>query len=206
MTDSTTSPDREIDVFRTEDGFLIDTDSGEVLEWPEGITAANRLDYLIARAEEAGRNERSWKSFKDALRRRIGADLDRLDARSYRSPYGTARWQAGRESAMAPVERVPEVAEIFELAREDVDRLMACVTALDVGHLEALRQAEIERLREAAGAPDDAEIVGAASPLLDAIDSLIVRTSGAPFVMIDRPRPAPPDRVKATAKKGQADE
>lgn len=154
--------------------LLIDEETGEVLEWPAG-SGADRLAYLTRQCVEAQRAVKAWETALNAYRAAIGRLLDDAGIDSVRTQHGAAAIR-NRTNRVGRPERVPDVADRYELRREQVEAIWQCAATLDAKRLLALS--------EAGAIPDDAA--------RDLIDSKTIA-----YVQVTAARPAPPSIERA---------
>lgn len=75
------------------DGLVIDPDTGEVVEWPDGW-AGDRIEHLLAAYHEAALNLDGWQARIGQLKAALGRQLEDRDLRSLSTALGTVRWVA----------------------------------------------------------------------------------------------------------------
>ena len=149
---------------------LVDEETGEVLEWPEGISS-DRFEWLTLQAIRAQQNIAGWEQNLGILKRALGWMLSKADQRAIKTQYGTPRW-ASRVDREARPERVPQVLEAFEIPRETEMLIWMCAQKLDPKKLTEL---------EANGVLPE----GVARALIE-------DKPRGPWIQIDSPREQPP--------------
>jgi len=156
--------------------LLIDEETGEVLEWPEGVSG-DKFEWLTLRAKQAQANIDGWKAVEAHLRRALGHMLG--DQRSIKTAYGTPRW-ASRVDRIAKPERVPKVVQEFELSREGELAIWMTAKELDPKRIDVLPE----------------ELVPAEAKRL-----LVEDVPRGPWVQIDPPRAAPPEIERVSRRR-----
>ncbi len=96
--------------------LIIDEDTGEVIEWPEGIAdVPERLAFLTQRMIECTRQEKLWKSYKGMLGSVAGALLAKQGIERYGSEYGYVSFRS-RTTETAYAEQLEDWAARHEIA------------------------------------------------------------------------------------------
>lgn len=149
--------------------IIIDEETGEILQMPEGI--GDPLEWFTHLANEANAASNAWKATAGMYRQAIGRLLDQAGVKSMKTQYGTPGWR-GRLNRKGRPERLPEVTEQYELSRDQQNAILGCASALDAKLLDALE-----------GVPQEAK-------------SDLIEVSESSWVQITPPRPAPPDVEK----------
>jgi len=73
------------------DGLIVDAGSGEVIEWPAGITG-DKFEWLTFRATQHQANIDGHKQALGIINQALGRMLSQAGQRSIRTPYGTPRY------------------------------------------------------------------------------------------------------------------
>ena len=156
--------------------LVVDGKTGEILEWPEGISQ-DRFDWITNQARQAEDNMKGWERALILYKLTLGQLLTESGKKSLPTPYGTPRW-GQRDNTQAPVERVPEIADKHELGTEALLFIYGCASRLSVPRLRELKRMYPK--------------------LAPAIDDLIEPGMSNPWVQIDKPRQVAPEieRVK----------
>jgi hypothetical protein len=115
--------------------LIIDEETGEILEMPEG--AGEPLEWLTHRANEARAASKAWEGIGGMYKKAIGQLLIKAGVKSMRTQYGTPGWR-GRLTRTGRPERLPEVAKEHELSRDQQNAILGCASALDAKKLDAL--------------------------------------------------------------------
>ena len=160
------------------DGLIIDEETGEILDLPDG--AGEPIAYLTARALAAKSASDEWERVYNIMRHSLGKLLKDAGLERLATEYGTPGWRS-RKVDKAVLERLPEIVKAHELNAQQTALIFSCASTLNVGRLESLK------------------MTGAMPP--DAIEELIERGSTS-WVQIDKPRPLPP-RVETKAEAGK---
>ena len=125
--------------------IIIDEETGEILEMPEGI--GDPLEWLTHRTNEANAASNAWKGIAGMYKKAIGELLNKAGVKSMRTQYGTPGWR-GRVTRMGCPELLPDVAERYELSRAQQDAILACASQLDAKELDALEGVPAEAKRD----------------------------------------------------------
>jgi len=159
------------------DDLLIDPQTGEIIEFPEGLQAASeRLAWLAHEYKEATNQENEWKAAKIRYAIVMERLLREMDWTAIKTERYIVRWQPGYNKAH--MENLPKAQANFELSDEDVNLIiLQCASALDAKRLELQAQSR----------PD----------LKDALMSLIEPTKG--FIRVERLRREAPAVERITA-------
>lgn len=120
-------------------GLLIDPATGEVLS---GSTPAgeSEFDQLTRVCREAQQQIKEAEAVLTAARSALLKLLTDEGLPSMRTPYGTAAVITKTTRTGKP-DRVEEIIDRFELAREQIEQIWMCATALDAKKLDALAEA-----------------------------------------------------------------
>jgi len=102
--------------------FVVDEETGELLDWPDGI-GPDRIDalqsaHLLAREQEA-----QWKLAKQAMGRAVGAALGRLGLRRFDGDRYRSWVVADSEVAQVTERRVMEALDAEILSLDELERL-----------------------------------------------------------------------------------
>lgn len=123
------------DLIRHED-LIADEDTGEVLQWPEGI-GPDRMEYLMAQHREAAVQESLWEMRKSTLSRVMEAQLGELGARNYTGYHHKAVHYAGGTERKARAMRLREALQWGVINREQFDAILeTCARDLDPGEIQ----------------------------------------------------------------------
>lgn len=126
------------------DDLVIDEETGEILETPEGI--GDPLEWLTHRANEANAASNAWKAASGMYKKAIGELLNQAGVKSMRTQHGTPGWR-GRLTRTGRPERLPEVAKEHELSRAQENAILACAKTLDAKLLDDLENVPKEATR-----------------------------------------------------------
>jgi hypothetical protein len=134
-----TSDDRDPAAGVLAGGLLIDPATGEVLA---GSTpgAESDFDQLTRVCREAQQQIKEAEEVLKAARAALLKLLTDEGLPSMRTPYGTASVITKTTRTGKP-ERVEEIVHRYELAREQIEQIWMCATALDAKKLDALAEA-----------------------------------------------------------------
>lgn len=167
------------------DGLLVDDDTGEVVEWPEGAPAfpVDRIEYLTRQAFGAQQAEKDSKLAYDTYRRAIGVLLSEYGEAALTTDAGRATRVSEGTQQKAPAPQVRAAVDA-ELMTNDqaMDLLITAAKELDV---EAVRAWVAKHAK-----PERAKALGAV---------LVVATPRAGYVRLYQPKAAPP-RVERREK------
>lgn len=156
----------------TIDGMTIDTESGEILEMPEGFSG-DKLGWLCVRARQCREQETTWKQAAGYYKQGIGALLNQAGQKSIATEFGRASWR-GRQNRTGDPSKIDQVAREFELDADQMTAIYATATKLDPKELDLLK-------------------AGVVPP--EAIDALITE-SPSEWVQVDAPRLDAPNITK----------
>ena len=163
----------ETDAIRIDD-LIIDEETGEILQLPVGI--GDPLEWLTFRAADAGAAEKAWKAAAGMYKKAIGELLNQAGVRSMQTQHGTPGWR-GRTTRTGRPDRLPKIAEEYELTRRQKNAILACASELDAKRLDELLRKDLipREVRDA-----------------------LIDESGSSWVQISPAKPAPPEieRVK----------
>lgn len=110
--------------------LVINEDTGEILEWADGIT--DQMEALVMRDMQAKQNIEGWERARMLLKLAIGRLLDQQGVRSFSTPYGKPTWMAGRRTESVDVEGVKHLMEEREVSQAEALAVFAHSTkALD---------------------------------------------------------------------------
>lgn len=110
--------------------LVIDEETGEVLEWPEGVSG-DKISALILRAVQARRNREGWEQAEALYKRAIGDQLSRAGVKAAKTQWGTASWRAPQPSPVGRADRLEAIAELHELTGTDLLLIYSCGTHID---------------------------------------------------------------------------
>lgn len=125
------------DLIRHED-FIADEETGEVLQWPEGI-GPDRMEYLMAQHRESAVQESLWATRKSTMSRVMEAQLGELGARNYTGNDYKAVHYAGGTDRRARAMRLREALQWGIVNLETYDAILGrCARDLDPDEIEAM--------------------------------------------------------------------
>jgi len=127
-----TELDHEPRAIRVND-LIIDEDTGEVLELPQN--AGDKAEFLTYRLVELQNDERAYKQAIMLIKLALKRELEKLDLTSLQTQYGRPVIRS-RTTRTGKVERLPDVAERFELSDEQVTIIFHSASSLDIKRLE----------------------------------------------------------------------
>lgn len=114
---------------------IIDEQTGEILECPEGI--GDRMEWLTHLAVEAKDQEKTWASAGGMYRQAIGKLLDEAGQKRIATEYGIPGWRARLDRRAKP-DNLPELIKEHELSEGQVNAVFTTARELDVGRLDIL--------------------------------------------------------------------
>ncbi len=117
------------------DDLIIDEQTGEILQLPEGI--GEPLAWLTHKANDAIRNGKTWEGIAGMYKKALGELLNQAGVKSIKTEYGAPGWRE-RKNRTVRVDRLPDVIENYELDRGDLLRLLMCVSGMNVKMVDAL--------------------------------------------------------------------
>lgn len=120
------------------DDILVDEETGEVLEWPNGIGPDDQLEWLQAQHRAALDEETAWRQAKGAYARAIGRKLRDMGLSRYSSDEYRSRWNSGRQTRRCTDERAREALEERVITQEQLDALRE----------HAVKEYDLEKLEE----------------------------------------------------------
>ncbi len=118
------------------DDLIIDEDSGEILEMPEGVTG-ELVEFLTFREVELARGESAYKQARFLIKLAIKRELEKLDLKSLQTQHGRPVIRS-RTTRKGKVERLLRVATDFELSAEQQAFIRLTATGFDAKMLDAL--------------------------------------------------------------------
>jgi len=128
--------DHEVNAVRVDD-FIIDEDTGEVLELPEN--AGDLVEFLTYREVELARGESAYKQARFLVKLALKRELEKLDLKSLQTQYGRPVIRS-RTTRKGKMERFSQVTGDFELGVGQIDALLLTATSLDGRKLDALAE------------------------------------------------------------------
>lgn len=132
----------EVGLLRHESGVLLDGDTGEIVEWPEGL-GGDRLEWLMAQHRSATEQRDAWEVERSGWGRALEAILDVTGERSYSGDDFNVRRVNASTTRFVTGDRVREMLEIGTLNQEQIDALNEeGVTRYNVATVERLRDAD----------------------------------------------------------------
>ena len=115
--------------------LVIDEETGEILETPEGI--GDPLEWLTHKANEAQRAGKAWEAVFGMYKAALGVLLTKAGVKSIQTQYGAPGWRS-RKNRRVRVDRLPDVIKDYELTHAHVEALLLCAPGLTVKDVEAL--------------------------------------------------------------------
>ena len=127
-------------------GMVVDDATGEILEWPDGIT--DKLEYLAMQHRAAAEQEKGWEFQKGFWSRLLDRALAEVGTKKYAGSTVSVTAVAGSTTRKAPATAVvaAAAAELIT-ADESIDLLLRAAKELDIGEVDAWigEQAEARR-------------------------------------------------------------
>jgi hypothetical protein len=115
--------------------IIIDPESGEILEMPEGV--GDPIEWLTHKTNEAQRAGKAWEAVTGMYKAALGELLNKAGVKSMRTQYGAPGWRS-RPNRKVRVDRLPDVIKDYELTRAHVEALLLCAPGLRVKEVEDL--------------------------------------------------------------------
>jgi len=115
--------------------IIIDEETGEILQLPEGI--GDPLEWLTHKANEANAASKAWKGIAGKYCNALGGLLTKAGVKSMRTQYGTPGHRTRVDRRGRP-ERLPQAVERYELSPSQQFAILGCASALDAKRLDAL--------------------------------------------------------------------
>jgi len=131
--------DHEVNAVRV-DELIIDEDSGEVLELPEG--AGDKVEFLTYRLVELQRDMKAYEQPVYLLKLALKRELEGLDLTSLQTQYGRAVIRS-RVNRKGKAERLVLVRSEHELSLEQVSAILYCASGFTASELDGLVDANI---------------------------------------------------------------
>lgn len=132
--------DESVGLQRHASGVLIDGDTGEILEWPEGL-GGDRTEWLMAQHVNATEQEKAWKIEKGTWGRGLELILEESEQRGYAGTEFKVNRVNASVTRYVTGERVRELLYDGTLNQEQVD-------ALNEEGVSRYNVATVERLRD----------------------------------------------------------
>ncbi|KKN15054.1 hypothetical protein LCGC14_0989870 [marine sediment metagenome] len=131
----TTETDHEPNAVKVDD-LIIDEDTGEILEMPEGVSG-ELVEFLTFREGELARGESAYKQARFLIKLAIKRELEKLDLKSLQTQHGrpVIRRRVTRRGKM---ERLEQIARDYELTPGQKSAILHCSSGLDAEQLDEL--------------------------------------------------------------------
>ena len=120
--------------------LIVDPTTGEVVSRPSDGTDESELETLTRVCAEAQATIKEATAIYDAARAALLKLLTEAGERSLPTRYGTPSLRTQTRRTGQPA-RVAEVAQRYELSREQTELIWMCAAALDAKQLDALAEA-----------------------------------------------------------------
>ncbi len=118
------------------DDLIIDEQTGEILQLPEGI--GEPLAWLTHKANDAIRASKAWEGIAGMYKKALGELLNQAGVKSIKTQYGAPGWRE-RKNRQVRIDRLPDVIENYELDHGHILGLLLCASGLDVKMVAALK-------------------------------------------------------------------
>lgn len=115
--------------------LIIDEETGEILQLPEGV--GDPFEWLTHKANEAAAAIKAWTAIGGMYKSALGELLTKAGVKSMRTQYGAPGWRS-RRNRKVRIDRLPQVIDDHELSHGDVLTLLLCASELSVTKVEAL--------------------------------------------------------------------
>ena len=119
------------------DDLIIDEDSGEVLELPEG--AGDKVEFLTYRLVELQRDMKAYEQPVFLLKLALQRELEKLDLRSLQTQYGRPVIRS-RVNRKGKAERFVQVRTEYELSFGQANDILTCTSGFYPDKLDALAE------------------------------------------------------------------
>lgn len=127
--------DHQVNAVRVED-LIIDEDTGQILEMPDGVTG-DLVEFLTYREVELARGESAYKQARFLVKLALKRELEKLDLKSLQTQHGRPVIRT-RTTRKGLVERAAEVIDRYELSHEQSDAIFDTATSFDAKKLDFL--------------------------------------------------------------------
>ena len=123
------------------DDLIIDEDTGEILEMPEGVSG-ELVEFLTFREGELARGESAYKQARFLIKLAIKRELEKLDLKSLQTQHGRPVIRS-RTTRKAGIARLYKVIAKYELSKEQVEQIIACAVTFSPDGLDFLADNDI---------------------------------------------------------------
>lgn len=156
------------------EGLLIDADTGEIIEWPEGVTT-DRFEWMKQKMIEAGAQMRRWEALGGFYKQALGRMLDQMGVKKHEG----VQWVApGPRRVLDPIKMA--------------DWMLSCEVPADI---------QLKVYRETVKAVDAAVVVDIFRD--DSLAALVEERPSKPYIRFDvQARSAPSIHKGTTEEEG----
>lgn len=119
-----------------EGGMVVDEATGEILEWPEGVT--DKLEYLAMQHRAAAEQEKGWEVQKGFWARLLDRALAEVGTKKYAGATVSVTAVAGSTTRKAPATAVASAAAAELITADEASSLLLrAAKDLDIGEVDA---------------------------------------------------------------------